>query len=597
MFRLLGFFLVVFSVFGLSYQFVNQQLPGWKTRTIELLEQAESAGLDPEAWREVTTRADEELPWFYPFSRVQSMIREASDLVFLVSEFQQDFSVNFSFESRTIDPQDLRQLFALLGQSDRSLQRIIRDVRALPDWALDEPLRSQYSARLAWLEYLSTQIQDAQSFEAVFDGFLAQNERVLLLLQNQNEPRSTGGFAGSLVQFQFGEAQITWKFLDIYELDRLVPGPAQKAAPDWFGGLSQTISLRDANWWPDFPTSAREYQRLLKAAGQPEPSTIVAINLNTIKTLMEFLPPVELRKWDLVLDEHNFDVGLQFLVEGKVTGRFDVKAPVEIFTRQLLSPDNLKRLNWGAWSQFDLKDFVAQKNLLAYSSHSGLQRLFVKWGLAGEFKVKREVDNFLHFDFVSVGANKSEKFVWTKLEHDSEIGRDGTVINTLNIKRTHALAPGELNNLLGTSRLSPNVAALIDDDLRWKLGAGQNRTMLRVWVPREAVLLGAKNPSGLVKWREDEALGRFYFEVPLYVSPGETLNAQLRYQTRISRGSVGWRPYHLELLGTPGRDKTTLITTISTEADGQFSAATQNLGRPTPLIDQDFRAVVEFETE
>jgi len=595
MLRIFGFALVVFSIFGLSYQFINAAIPGYKQSTMALLEQAEQAGFNPEAWEQVVRQSREDLPRVYPFSRVQNVLQEASDLVFLANEFQEEFSVSFSLESQTIDPNDLAQFFALLGQSDRSLKKILKDLNSLPAWALDPDTKEQYRNRIAWLEYLQEQLQDAQRFEAVFNGFLKNEERILLLLQNQNEPRSTGGFAGSLVLFNFKPDNITWQFLDTYALDRLVPGEVQLEAPEFFKGLSQTISLRDANFWPDFPTSATMYQDFLEAAGQEVPSTVVAINLNTIKEILRFTPPVNIDKWDIALDEYNFDVVLQFLLGSQITGRFDVKAPVEIFAKELFKKENITQIDWNDWGQFNWQEFLDTKNILAYSSNAELQRLFKKWGLAGIFNQDPSADNFLHFDFVSVGANKSEKFVWTKLEHDSDIQADGTVLNTLRIKRTHALQPNEIQDLLGFDQLSENVKALLDEDLLWGLGAGQNRTVLRVWVPRDAVLLGARNPSGTVKWRQDETMGAFYYEVPLYVLPGESLEAQLQYTTILSRGSVGWRPYYLQLLGTPGRDKTSLITTISTEQNGKFTASTQNLGRPAKLVDQAFRAVVEFE--
>jgi hypothetical protein len=374
-----------------------------------------------------------------------------------------------------------------------------------------------------------------------------------------------------------------------------VPGEVQPAAPEFFKPLSQTISLRDANFWPDFPTSARAYQNFLEAAGQPVPSTVMAINLNTIREILRFTPPVRISKWDVALDQYNFDVVLQFLLASQITGRYNVKAPVEIFAKELMRKENLAAINWEDWALFDGEEFLQTKNVLAYSSNSELQRLFQKWGLAGIFRQDPEADNFLHFDFVSVGANKSEKFVWTKLEHDSDIQADGTVLNTLRIRRTHALKPNEIQNLLGFDQLSENVKDLLNQDLLWTLGAGENRTVLRVWVPKEAVLLGARNPSGTVKWQEDQTLNAFYYEVPLNVLPGESLVAEIEYATQLKRGSVGWRPYYLQLLGTPWRDKTSLITTISTGSAGIFTASTQNLGRPAKLVDQDFRAVVEFE--
>ena len=212
MLRIFGFALVVFSIFGLSYQFINAAIPGYKQSTMALLEQAEQAGFNPEAWEQVVRQSREDLPRVYPFSRVQNVLQEASDLVFLANEFQEEFSVSFSLESQTIDPNDLAQFFALLGQSDRSLKKILKDLNSLPAWALDPDTKEQYRNRIAWLEYLQEQLQDAQRFEAVFNGFLKNEERILLLLQNQNEPRSTGGFAGSLVLFNFSPTTLPGSF-------------------------------------------------------------------------------------------------------------------------------------------------------------------------------------------------------------------------------------------------------------------------------------------------------------------------------------------------------------------------------------------------
>jgi hypothetical protein len=80
----------------------------------------------------------------------------------------------------------------------------------------------------------------------------------------------------------------------------------------------------------------------------------------------------------------------------------------------------------------------------------------------------------------------------------------------------------------------------------------------------------------------------------MFVNAGEKLTIKIQYRTGLSRGSANWRPYFLQLVGTPGREKTTFLETISTEKGGSFKAESQNLGRPEALVDQDYRAVVEF---
>ena len=263
-----------------------------------------------------------------------------------------------------------------------------------------------------------------------------KESRVIILLQNSNEPRSTGGFAGSFLQLDFTkDKKFSWQFKDIYSVDRKVPLSAQSVAPKWFEGLSNKISLRDANFHPDFATSAKEIIRLMAAAGEKRPDILGAVNLEIVSEILKLTGPVPLKKWDLILDESNFDLVLQFLVEGKVLGRFNVKDPVLLFVKQLFLPETLAKISVQDLKSFDYEKFVQQKNIQFYSSNSAFQKLFSDWKITGKMEMAHEVDNFLMFDFVSIGANKSEKFMWTKARLDSKIFADGKVENVLKIIR------------------------------------------------------------------------------------------------------------------------------------------------------------------
>ena len=457
MIRILGFILVVVGCFGLTYEITDKKIPEWEHTTQALFQEAKNAKLDQERWKKLVKKSHTELPHFYPFSRIQNILEEAHSMVVRAHNFPKNASIDFSFAEKQISAKGLQQIFVFLRQNQNSVEQILDDLQGLPTFLFSEEKNKIYKQEITLLEYLNTQLKDAQKFEHIFNKFLKDKERVLVLLQNQNEPRPTGGFAGSLVLFDFLEDHITWKFLDIYAIDRLVPPKKQILAPPYFHGLSKTISLRDANFWPDFSKSARAYRYFLESAGYKSPKTVVAINLNLIKEVLKLTGPIEFPKWNLSLDAHNFDVGLQFLVESKITGRFGVKEPVEIFAQKLFSPESINNLSWSDWAVFDLEAFLQQKNILAHSQNRGLQKLFEKWKIDGQLRQKNKVDNFLHVDVVSIGANKSEKFTWTKINHDSEIKSDGTVLNTVKIKRTHALKNGEIQDLLGTNKFAPNI--------------------------------------------------------------------------------------------------------------------------------------------
>jgi hypothetical protein len=560
--------------------------------------------VDAQSLQSLTTDL-QNLPPVYPYSVVKTNARRGQNILMKLEDFESRVGTENFLHKQTID-----ELFDL---NDEALA-IIHDTQTLltlvPKNWLEPDLQILIADKQQQLEAVEQLLQRIKDAEYTLDYLVQKESSIVILLQNTNEPRSTGGFIGSFIVIDFAaDGQIDWRFEDIYALDRKISVDKKIPAPEFFHGLDQTISLKDSNFWPDFPTTAAYIRSMFAAIGQAPPTIIVGTNLKTAETILSLGGPVTLDQWGLTLTAENFDTALQFLVEGKVTGRYSVKEPVALFMQQVFSPEYLSKIEPSTVLNYDWESFWVQKNILAHSTETKLQNIFDTWQLSGRVEKHPLAENFLHFDFVSVGANKSEKFMWTKLDHNSRIASDGTVINTLKIKRTHALQPGEIEAQLGFKSLPENIKNLMNEDLKWKLGAGQNRSVLRVWVPENTELIDQKNPSGEIFFVPNKNIRQpkldsssrsntkklSYLEIPLFVLPGESLEATVTYQTKIKRGSQNWRPYWLQLSGTPGRKQTKLYTSVSLVEDGKFSAETFNLGRPVDLVDQDFRSVVEFE--
>ncbi len=589
--RLLLVFGGILLIILMGLSFGEKKIAPLQANLFEVATEIKSAGLDLEAWEDVSGQI-ENLPSI-PFSPIKKSLRRMQSIVEEVHFLREDLVTTFHQDPILTD--DVIHLFTRVNTIDHHIGKIEGNLRWMPSFLLSTEQKEKIEAVKIQIEIVSTILDDVQKFERILESFARKEDRLLILLQNQNEPRSTGGFVGSLVVVDFDEEFVKWKFEDIYALDRQVPGPDQPPAPEFFHDLSKTISLRDANFWPDFVTSSHAYRDFFKSIDETKPTAVVAINMNVIEEFLKFTGPVTLPKWGVEVNEYNVDLVLQFLVESKIAGRFNAKAPVLEFAEELFQPETLAKIDFADVLAFDFDSFIAGKNVLAHSTNISLQKLFEKWKIDGRVRAKREVDNFLYFDFVSVGANKSEKFVWTKLWHDSEIHRDGTVKNSILVTRNHTLHPGEISELLKENIWSENIRGLMNDELLWKLGAGQNRTILRLYVPRDAKLIASRNPSGKLNETLSEDKKFKVWEIPMFVNAGEKLKVQIEYKTELQRGSVNWRPYFLQLVGTPGREKTTFLETISTEKGGNFTAETKNLGHPESLIDQDYRAVVEFE--
>jgi len=139
-------------------------------------------------------------------------------------------------------------------------------------------------------------------------GILGWQEprRYLVLTQNPAELRPTGGFIGSYGLVSFDKGKITERtFQDVYLLDNPVDYPYVEPPP----ALAQHIlrpgltwSLRDANWSPDFPTSAQDALRLY--VNKSEDTTVdgvVGVTTNTIDELLRITGPITVPDYDVTL--------------------------------------------------------------------------------------------------------------------------------------------------------------------------------------------------------------------------------------------------------------------------------------------------------
>lgn len=112
----------------------------------------------------------------------------------------------------------------------------------------------------------------------------------LILLQNTDEKRATGGFLGSVAVVRHHGSSIDhWQIYDIYESDGQIQEflPAPSAVQQYLVAGKNELHLPDANWERDFPTASREIVTLFTRAGRPQPDFVISVNLTTIEKLLD----------------------------------------------------------------------------------------------------------------------------------------------------------------------------------------------------------------------------------------------------------------------------------------------------------------------
>lgn len=216
--------------------------------------------------------------------------------------------------------------------------------------------------------------------------------RYLVLTQNPAELRPTGGYIGSFGVITFDRGRITEReFQDVFLLDLPWDYPfivAPPALSRYLLGPKQPWQLADANWSPDFPTSARQAVRLyLNEGGQGPIEGVLGLTTYTIDQLLAITGPVAVPEYGVTIATG--ETTLKALQNTRVatdpaTNR---KAFLSVFADRLF--DALFALPPARWAALagEGERFVNERLLLAWFADAEAQRGITDLGLDGALRM------------------------------------------------------------------------------------------------------------------------------------------------------------------------------------------------------------------
>ncbi|MBI4492102.1 MAG: DUF4012 domain-containing protein [Chloroflexi bacterium] len=115
----------------------------------------------------------------------------------------------------------------------------------------------------------------------------------LLLGQNSREIRASGGFIGSVGVITLDRgAVVRFEYGSGYEADPGVAAPPAPAPLARYLGLGGW-SLRDANWWPDFPATAAQVEQAWQRAGRGSVDGVIAFDTTVVEALLRAVGPLD----------------------------------------------------------------------------------------------------------------------------------------------------------------------------------------------------------------------------------------------------------------------------------------------------------------
>ena len=323
----------------------------------------------------------------------------------VLSDAQLSIEDHRSFQD--ILPEEKRAILARLHRALPELRSVQAKIdialaawNRIPQDQLFAPLRSAFAPIAEKLPQIKQSVDEAVPLMEVLVPLAGYPEpsRYLVLLQNSDEIRATGGFLGTVGTLAVDGGDITeFSFQDIYAIDNPASGSWNETPPapmSKYLGISSWY-LRDANWSPDFPTSAQTildfYSREIQVGtGQAPPAIdgVIAINPPLFTELMRIVGPIEIDgivfEPETYFDLLEYEVEVGFLEKGiSRDQRKDLltKLGNELFSR-------LTSLPVSQWP--DLLDLVTQsferKQMMMYAKDESLLSRLDDFGWTGRAK-------------------------------------------------------------------------------------------------------------------------------------------------------------------------------------------------------------------
>jgi hypothetical protein len=451
-----------------------------------------------------------------------------------------------------------------LELADKDVSQAIGLLNGVDAGVIPEAQREQFISMRAELNDGRGLMGRSREAVAFFRRFLGADRarRYLVLFQNTSELRPTGGFPGTygILTVRDG-AVIDWRADDIYNPDGQIsdlvvpPLQLQHITPSW--------GMRDANWFADFPMSAKKVAAFWQRGGGSAVDGVLAISPNILKSVLEATGPIELEAYDADISADTFLATLQLEVEeNRPSGQ-----PKQIIAD--LAPlllDRLATLPSERWLPLigALGDALARRDILMAFTDDELMSYADARGWTG--RVLAGDGDYLMAVVANIKGAKTDAVTDTAMKLETRM-EDGVVVHRLTLTRQHEgdASPYGFYN-------KPNYAyirVLVPEGSTLRGLVGNDRPTIRPMtdygaqqVLRDADLEALESTyQADTRWGAtiSKESGKTGFGFWMTVKPGETSEVQLEYA--LPAAAVG-TPYRLLVQRQPGLEISNLEVTL-----------------------------------
>ena len=322
-------------------------------------------------------------------------------------------------------------------------------------------------------------IDDFKNISPVLPDLLGytSNQTFLLVLQDPNELRPSGGKLKEygIIKVENGKFTLT-KVGDISEIDeQLELNNALKQAPQPIleAFKNKLFYLKDANWQPNFPDSAKTIENLYQLGTNTKITGVIAINYPYLQSLSK---TNERKSLSAVFDEV-----------------FKDQKPQEAILQKLLTG-------------------LATKNIQIFHNSETIMNALSKNNWAGEITTTNS-DDYLYIVDSNLGGNTSNKYINKSVSYKGIMPQNGN---------------GLIRNLVITYK---NTSENINSS------DSQYINYVRIYVPKEALLNSAKLVSdtgeqNIIRSIKIDSYKEYaVYATDILVQPGKSISLILNYES------------------------------------------------------------------
>lgn len=314
-----------------------------------------------------------------------------------------------------------------------------------PTTGLTGPVRRAVVAGGVEVSKRANLLASANDLAHVIPALFQDGRRYLLVVQNPNQPRGTGGYMGYMgfLHSDGGNLQLD-RFFRTPALLAHTPVSAPEDFSSRYGALGALEDLRQANSSPDLPSSADVTLELARELGMGSFDGVIMVDPVWMKYMLEATGPVETPGWPKAITAENVvqvlgrDVFL--LDQGSASERAQDQIGTAVWEAVQTAPVS------GSAMAEALGRAAAERHLQVFSTHPEEEATLARLDVSGQAELGR---NPLSVVWLATSDNKVGYFVDRGVGVDVTLDERGTATVTTTVRMKNHAEDGPPSRLLG----------------------------------------------------------------------------------------------------------------------------------------------------